>query len=216
MCTGAGWWPESHLRQDWAQGWGFRGGGWRPGLREQPSHSCVEAGGLMEDPGRRPAQGSQIGLFSLLQLPQLSPAEGRVLWLWSRVEPRSHGCGLLGKCFASLQASSLDSEMGKHSLVTEVGWWGRRKASECSLGLTMSQPWSKGLTSTNTWLSHTTFGGRKLSFYREHKGTERLINFLENTQLVCGRVPELVSQALYWPVWAVSGYEAPLKVLGTL
>ena len=81
MCTGAGWWPGSHLRQAWAGGWGFQGGGWRPGLGEQPSHSCVEAGGLMEEPGRRPAQGSRIGLFSLLHLSQLPPAEARVLWL---------------------------------------------------------------------------------------------------------------------------------------
>ena len=80
MCTGARWRPGSHLRQAWARGGGFLGGGWTPGLGEQPSHSCVEAGGLMEDLGRRPAQGSRIRLFSL-HLSQLPPAEARVLWL---------------------------------------------------------------------------------------------------------------------------------------
>lgn len=58
-------------------GSGVEGGG--QGWEQQ--HSCVEAGGLMEEPGRRPAQGSRIGLFSLLHLSQLPPAEARVLWL---------------------------------------------------------------------------------------------------------------------------------------
>lgn len=57
-------------------GWGVRRAHdverWRLGAGGgRPRSSHLEAGELMEDPGGRPAHGGQIGMFSLLRLPQL-------------------------------------------------------------------------------------------------------------------------------------------------